>query len=301
MIISSRMQSVYEGMINTSKQQRIIEYLSDDNLRGRATGTLQAQMVAKWLRDEFERYGLKPAVDGYYYQQFVVDSVRRGRNVVAMVPSRRPSDEYIIVGAHYDHIGSLNGYVYNGADDNASGVAVLLTLAEMYSVARNAGWGPDKNIIFVAFDAKEKDSMGAAHFVKNLPCPKDKIIASINIDQIGTTLEPLDKERPNPYFLIALGENYMKSGLQGMVDWVNWRYKVGLSIDHKFYGSEAFTEIAYNMSDQIAFRAAGIPCVYFTSGFHSHTYKTTDDPDLIDYPVLAKRTLLIFYVISAYQ
>ncbi len=285
--------TMFEQMIYKSKQSRILSYISNDCTRGRATGTLGNEMVARYIRDHFEEYGLEP-LDGAYYQQFKLDSIV-GRNVVGIVPSIFPSNEYVFVTAHYDHIGALNGFVYNGADDNASGVTALMNLAEIFGSMRKARLGPSKNIVFVAFDAKELSMSGSRHFVKNLTIPKDSIICAINIDQIGSILEPVHPNDSN--YVIILGEQSLKSKERGKLDICNKFYNLNLDIDYTFYGSDTFTPLYYRLSDQVAFTEKKIPALLFTSGFHKHTYKITDDENIICYPVLKKRTLLVFYFI----
>ena len=122
----------------------------------------------------------------------------------------------------------------------------------------------------------------------------DSILCAINIDQIGTVIEPVHEADTN--FVIVLGEQTLRKENRGIIDMCNRYYNIGLDIDHTFYGSKNFTELFYQLSDQIVFHRAGIPALVFTSGFHRHTYKTTDDPDIISYPIMKKRTLLIFYL-----
>lgn len=283
---------MFEQIIYHQKQQQILSFLADDCARGRSTGTLGHQMIGKYIRDQFEAYGLHP-FQGHYYQGFRCDSSLVGRNIVGIVPSIIPSDKYVIVSAHYDHIGALNGFVYNGADDNASGVTALMNLAEIFGTMHKAKMGPDKNIVFVAFDAKENSMAGSRHFVKELGIPKEKIVCNINMDQIGCVLEPVHKNRPD--YLIILGENTLKKENRGKLAVCNNFYNIHLDLDFTFYGSEAFTTLYYKLSDQVAFSEAGIPALLLTSGFHKHTYKISDDEHLIDYGVLKKRTLLVFY------
>lgn len=285
---------MFEQMIFPQKQERLLSYLAHDCARGRSVGTLAHQNIGKYIRDHFESYGLEP-FQGHYYQSFLCDSTKKARNIVGMVPSIIPSDEYIIISAHYDHIGALNGFVYNGADDNASGVTALLNLAEIFGSMHKAKMGPDKNIIFVAFDAKEMSMAGSRHFVKNLQIPKGKIVCAVNMDQIGTTLEPVHEGFPE--YLIILGESTLPKEHRGKLALCNRFYNLNLDIDFTFYSSVAFTELYYKLSDQVAFEEAGIPALLFTSGFHSHTYKISDDLNLISFPVLKKRTILLFYFV----
>ena len=288
--------TMYEQIIYQAKQERIMTWLAHDMNHGRATGTRDAARVARYIETHFRQYGLEPFCAGSFYQPFPADSASGtvGRNVIGFVPSAVPSDKYVIITAHYDHLGVLDGNIYNGADDNASGVTVLLNLADMFGTMKKTKTGPDKNIIFAALDAKELNMAGSKHFINHLSIGKDSIICAINIDQIGSVLEPVHEADTN--FVIVLGEQTLRRQDRGFIDLCNRYYNIGLDIDHTFYGSENFTELFYQLSDQIVFHRAGIPALVFTSGFHRHTYKTTDDPDIISYPVMKKRTLLIFYL-----
>ena len=288
--------TMYEQIVYQAKQERLMTWLSHDMNHGRATGTRDAARVARYIETHFRQYGLEPFCAGSFYQPFLADSASGtvGRNVIGFVPSAVPSDEYVLITAHYDHLGVLDGNIYNGADDNASGVTVLLNLADMFGTMKKTRTGPDKNIIFAALDAKELNMAGSKHFVNHLIIGKDSIICAINIDQIGTVIEPVHEADTS--FVIVLGEQTLRRQDRGLIDMCNRYYNIGLDIDHTFYGSENFTRLFYQLSDQIVFHEAGIPALVFTSGFHRHTYKTTDDPDIISYPVMKKRTLLIFYL-----
>lgn len=285
---------MFEQIIYRQKQERILSYLADDCARGRATGTLAHQMVGKYIKDHFEQYGLLP-FEGHFWHSFRCDSTTKGRNIVGYIPSIVPSDQYVVISAHYDHIGALNGFVYNGADDNASGVTALLNLAEIFATMYKAKMGPNKNIIFAAFDAKEISMSGSRHFVKNLTIPKENIICNINFDQVGSTLEPVHEGVMD--YLIVLGESSLRKADRGKLGICNRFYNIDLDIDYTFYSSEAFTTLYYKLSDQVAFQEVGIPALLFTSGFHSHTYKITDDIDIISFPTLKKRTILAFYFV----
>ncbi len=290
--------TMYEQIVYQAKQERLMTWLSHDMNHGRATGTRDAARVARYIETHFRQYGLEPFCAGSFYQPFLADSASGtvGRNVIGIVPSAVPSDEYVLITAHYDHLGVLDGNIYNGADDNASGVTVLLNLADMFGTMKKTRTGPDKNIIFAALDAKELNMAGSKALVGRLQEREmtDSIICAINIDQIGTVIEPVHEADTS--FVIVLGEQTLRRQDRGLIDMCNRYYNIGLDIDHTFYGSEKFTDLFYRLSDQIVFHEAGIPSLIFTSGFHRHTYKTTDDPDIISYPVMKKRTLLIFYL-----
>ena len=286
---------IFEDIIYYKKQHGLLSFMADDLSGGRGTGSEGNRMTMLFIRDRFEAYGLMP-FEGSYLKPFPADSGLKGVNVTGFVPSRKAGSGYVIVGAHYDHLGQIGDKIYNGADDNASGVTALLNLAEIFGTMYKAGFGPEKNIIFAAFDAKEHNMAGSRHFVSTLGIDRDSIACAINIDQIGTVLEPLDGKDTN--FVIMLGENTLRPEDRGKAARCNMLH-TGMALSHTYYGSEAFSGIIYRMSDQTAFHEAGIPALLFTSGIHRHTYKTTDDTDIISYPMLKKRTLLIFHLIMS--
>ena len=255
--------TMYEQIIYQAKQERIMEWLADDMSEGRATGTDAGMSTARFIEVLYRQYGLEPLFSSSFYQPFIADSLSgsRGRNVVGIVRSEVSSDEYVLISAHYDHLGILNGNVYNGADDNASGVTVLLNLADMLGTMKKTGTGPDKNIIFAALDAKELSMAGSKALVRRLLVTnlRDSIICAINIDQIGTVLEPVHKADTN--FVIVLGENTLHREHRGLIDMCNRYFDIDLDIDHTFYGSKNFTELFYQLSDQIVFHRAGIPAL----------------------------------------
>ena len=285
--------SRFEDAIYTHKQMELLSWLSDDMCRGRATGTVECEMAAHFIASQFERYGVEKLFPDSYFQQFQVDSATRGRNVVGIVRSVVPSDEYIVVCAHYDHLGVLKDVVYNGADDNASGVVAMLNLAEIFSLMKFTKTGPSKNIIFVALDAKECNMAGSNYFVNHLPLSKKKVICAVNMERLGTVLEPVHEGVED--FIIVLGHNTLKKEDRSKIAYANVHYDIWLDIDYTFYGSDSFSKLYYKLSDQIVFHNAGIPALLFTAGFHKYTYKPEDDVEIISTEVLRKRTLLIYY------
>ena len=197
----------------------------------------------------------------------------------------------LVPAALLDHLGKLGHTVYPGADDNASGVAALLSLARMFSAMKADGKGPRKNLIFVAFDGKELDMFGSRRFVRNLDIPHSKITAMVNMDMLGTDLVP---PRRNREYLFAIGENSLPESYRGYLSYICTRARYKMDLDLTFYGSRNFWKMMYETSDQHPFARAGIPAVLFTSAFHQHTLKKTDTPAIIDYQLLRKRTLVIY-------
>lgn len=291
---SAQSVTPYEQLIYQDKQESILSYLADDMTCGRASGTIGSALAEQFIVDKFRLYGLNP-YNWSYTQSFRYEDSISIRNVVGVIPAIEHSDEYIVISAHYDHIGQLHGTIYNGADDNASGVTALLNIAEMYAAMRRDGVGPKKNLIFVAFDGKELSMAGSEYFVKHLFFPRKKIVCDINIDMLGTDLVPMNFDKE---YLIVLGEESLPEQYRGYLTYLCRLQRYKLDLDLTFYGSKDFTKMYYGMSDQNSFTKAGIPSLLFTSAFHQYTYRPTDDPVIINYPLLRKRTMLIFNFID---
>jgi len=294
MVASGQNAMIYEPMIYTAKQQEILTFLADDKVAGRSTGSEGKMIAERFIVEKFKEYGLKP-FKWSYTQSFKHDDTTVVRNIMGVVPAIIKTDEYIVVSAHYDHLGTINNKIYNGADDNASGVTALLNIAEMVSRLRKDGKGPQKNILFVAFDGKELSMAGSNYFVKSISGTRNKVLCNLNIDIIGSDLVPVHKDRPE--YMIVLGNNTLKKEHQDYLRYINARSRFNLDIDYTFYSSKDFTKMMLKLGDHYSFAQDGIPALLFTSGFHHHTYKPTDDDNLINYELLRKRTLVIYHLL----
>ncbi len=298
--------NIAHNLVWEEKLRRRIDFLTDTLCEGRATGTRGANEAAFWITGRFRQAGLLP-FDGTYAKHIYTGHGRVGHNIIGMLPGARkkPCDSYIIIGAHYDHLGILGGKMYPGADNNASGVAALLSLAEMFSVMKTVGRVYGKNIIFVAFDGKEANMAGSQALWKMLEegrltdplsgkaVTADKIYAMANIEQIGSSLAPLSSGRKD--FLIALGNSTLPARDKELLSLCNRFYGTHLELSESYYGSERFTEIFYGLSDQKIFAENGIPAVFFTSGITLNTFKVYDRTETLDLEVLRKRIILIFH------
>lgn len=257
--------------------------LADDSMAGRKAGTGYAAQAAEYIAGEFEKTGLQPYFTDTYYQYFHPDmligkSKSEFRNVVAMIPGSDPKlkNEYIVVGAHYDHIGLgqniSGGDIYNGADDNASGVAALIELArELYSGKESL----KRSIIIAAFDAEETGLVGSRYFVRNIGIPLDKVKLMISLDMVGW----YQASRKLHYYGVATlkeGKNTIKSPAAEAV---------GLNV-----AAEKFESNVFSATDTEPFAVRGIPTLHITTGTKSPYHKPEDRPELIDYDGLEKVT-----------
>ena len=255
-----------------------IKYLSDDRLAGRMTGTPGADSAAAYLARRFAHVGLQPGAGGWF-QAFTVAKTApvaqqahvgglRGNNVIGVLPGRDPvlRNEAIIVGAHYDHLGvggfgSLDpdstGRVHNGADDNASGAAMLIQIAARLAVAP-----PARTVVFIAFSGEELGLLGSSYYVKQPVYPLSTTRAMINLDMVGR----LRQSR-----LIVYGSRTAKE-FPALLDSLNWY----AGFDLKAQGD------GYGPSDQSSFYAAGLPVLHLFTDLHEDYHRSTDDWEKIN-------------------
>lgn len=281
-------------------------FLTDSLCEGRASGTRGGTEAAFKIVRSFREAGLMCTGDGYSRHFFAGKGIV-GHNIIGMIEgsSKYHSDKYVIVGAHYDGIGTLGGKLYPGADSNASGIVSLLALAKMFSTTKTIGRSYAVNYIFVAFDCKEMSMAGSYALWKMIedgelkdpvsgkPVTKDKILLMANLDQIGCSLSPVNNGKAD--YLIMLGQKSLPKNCRNLLDWCNEYYGLGMDLSYTYYGSDNFTKMFYRLSDQRAFVDNGVPAVMFTSGITMNNNKTYDTASTIDVALLRKRTVLIFH------
>lgn len=298
--------SAARNAITESTIQNHVEFLTDEICCGRATGTRGAIEAACWIGREFENYGLLK-FNGSYNSRFKTEKGVLGTNVIGLMRGsvKTANNKYVIVGAHFDHLGTINGRLFPGADANASGVASLLSIARMFSSMKESGKSWTSDIIFVAFDGNSHDLAGSKAFWKMIEdgklidpisgerITKKMINLMVNIDQIGSSLSPLKSGRKD--YMIMLGNNSIRDVNQDKIDICNKLYMTNLELSHTYYGSENFTRMFYNMSDQKVFIDNNIPAVMFTSGITMNNNKTRDKASSLNYPVLRRRIYLIYH------
>ena len=192
----SALPATAETTVDIADSERWLQTLASDTAAGRRTGTAAQERIGHWLADEFKALGLQPVADSYLQYFTVTDKDGNqtiGRNVLGVLPGSQPAPqaEYLLLSAHYDHIGLQPGtgrdHVFNGADDNASGVTVMLNIAKQLQRAAATGNGPARHIVFAAWDAEEMGLKGSAHFVQQPLLPLHRIVANINFEMVGVT------------------------------------------------------------------------------------------------------------------
>ena len=261
--------------------------LAADSMRGRRTGTPENAKARDFIAARFDALGLAVVGRGRL-APFTITSTRRpqpivGTNVIGVIKGSRFPDQYIVVSAHFDHIGVTGDgscratgadSICNGADDNASGTAALLQLARHFSAAK-----PQHSIIFAAFDAEESGDAGSRMWVDSMPVPVEQVLIDVNMDMIGRNAKnELYASGPTKYPHLAPLVNAAVACAPAPIKLISG------------HDGEAGRDDWTNQSDQGAFHRKGIPFIYFGEEDHPDYHRAGDHPD---------RLMPAFYVSAA--
>lgn len=214
-------------------------------------------------------------------------------NVLAYVEGSDKSDEWLIITAHYDHLGKRGDVIYYGADDDGSGTVGVLEIAEAFAKAKADGKGPRRNVLFMTVSGEEKGLWGSEYFSNNPSVPMDKVTADLNIDMIGRTdTERMTGDTLN--YVYVVGDDKLSTELKPISEGVNNKY-TKMVLDYKFNDPNDKNRIYYR-SDHFNFARVGVPIIFYYDGMlQSDYHKPTDTPDKINYLLLAKRAQLVFH------
>lgn len=243
-----------------------VRALSSPEFGGRRTGTPGAKAARHYLAGRFQAAGLKPAFAGTYLQSFRTTSGLDAANVVGIVEGRDPAGSAIVVTAHYDHLGIVDGQLHPGADDNASGVAALLAAAEYF-----AGNRPYRPLVFAALDAEELGFEGAHAFLAAPPLPRERIALNVNLDMLA---------RSDQREVVAAGTSYAPCLLPVLRE-VQRRTPVRI-VPGRDRPSRIPREDWTDLSDHVVFHRAGIPFLYFGVEDHADYHQPGDTAGKID-------------------
>lgn len=217
-------------------------------------------------------------------------TVLEGNNVVGYIEGRVKPDEFIVVSAHYDHLGKRGDEIFNGADDNGSGTSTLLELARASQQAVLEGMRPERSIVFVWFCGEEKGLLGSQYYAENPVFPLANTVANINVDMIGRTDE---KYKNDPNYIYVIGSDRLSTDLHKINENVNQKY-TQLTLDYT-YNDENDPNKYYYRSDHYNFAKKGVPAIFYFSGVHDDYHRTTDDVEKINFDKMANVGKLIFH------
>ena len=239
---------------------RDVQTLSSDEYEGRKTGTPGNKKAADYIVSRFKEIGLS-SFENEYKQPFTFknrkDENIEGTNLIAWIKGE--TADVIVISAHYDHIGINNGQVFNGADDNASGVAVILSMASYFKKHQ-----PKNTLLFIAFDAEEMGLQGSKAFLKKPLPAKENIKLNINLDMVSHN----DKSE-----LYAAG-TYKNPRIKEIIKGADKNTGIRIKFGHDLpgTGSDDWTM----QSDHGSFAKENIPFLYFGVEDHPDYHKPTD-------------------------
>ncbi len=211
-------------------------------------------------------------------------------NVLGMVEGGEFKGEVIFVTAHYDHLGVKEGKVYNGADDNGSGTAAVMEMAEAFSLAKEAGFTPKRTMVFMMVAGEEKGLLGSSYYTDHPIFPIEKTVCDLNIDMIGR----IDHEHKDSInYLYIIGSDKISTDLHKINESANSTY-TKLKLDYKYNDIDDPNRFYYR-SDHYNFAEKGIPIIFYFNGVHDDYHQETDEIEKINFEILTKRAQLVFY------
>jgi hypothetical protein len=269
-------------VFSKERMMETVRLLSNEKFQGRGFGTQGLDQTAEFIAQRFQEAGLRPAGDSEesYFQTWVdvggaPSRKANTKNVIGVIPGKNPklNAQSVVIGAHFDHLGlgwpdvreEHRGKIHPGADDNASGVAVLIELARVLTESLN----PERNVVFAAFTGEEAGRRGSKYYVaKRNGYPPAQCIGMLNLDTVG---------RLGNRKLLVLGAGSAK-------EWIHIFRGAGFvtGVDIQAVSEEL------DSSDQKSFQVAGIPAVQLFSGPHLDYHHPTDTVDKIDADGLLK-------------
>ena len=287
--------SNYANTIQEEELRQLLYVYASDYFEGRDTGSEGQYRAANFIRHFYKKHNIEGAkgTDDYYQNmqlQIKGENIAT-QNVVAIIPGSEKPDEYLVLSSHLDHVGTKNGNIYNGADDDGSGTVALLEIAAAFQAAKEAGVGPKRSIIFLHVSGEEKGLLGSKYYTQFPLYPLSQTIANLNVDMIGR-LDP-KRENPNPEYIYLIGSDKLSQELHEVSEAVNTKYSQ-LELDYT-YNDDADPNRFYYRSDHYNFAKNNIPIIFYFNGTHDDYHQPSDTPDKINYDLLKKRTQLIFY------
>ena len=301
----------YSNTININDLYDHIEILSSDSLEGRETGKPGQKMAAHYIANHFKNIGIPAFKRNTYFQKFKVKSQRhvckcddcdltffkrifksnqtiRGENVLGYIEGTDLKDELIIITAHYDHLGKHDSLIFNGADDDASGVAGAMEIAEAFMIAKKEGYGPRRSILIMPVSGEEKGLLGSEYYTDNPIYPLENTIANLNIDMIGR----LDDWHDNGNYVYLIGSDRLSLELHNLNEEINAKY-IGLDLDYRFNDEEDPNRYYYR-SDHYNFAKNNIPVIFYFNGIHEDYHRPSDTIEKLDFNKIETITKLIF-------
>lgn len=251
------------------------------------------ELLSEIYRVEVKDNGLSPERN-YESIDFSYESAStriESSNVLGIIEGSDPvlKNEYIILTAHYDHLGIQDGEIYNGADDDGTGTVALLEIAQAFQKAKDEGNGPKRSIVIMPVSAEEKGLLGSRYYTENPVFPLESTVANLNIDMIGR----LDERHTEGNYVYVIGADKISQELHDVNEATNKKY-TKLELDYTF-NKENDPNRFYYRSDHYNFAKNGIPVIFFFSGVHEDYHQPGDEVHKIMFEKVEIITQLVFH------
>ena len=286
----------YADEIKAADLKEHLYVLSSEILEGRKTGEKGLKMASNYITAYYKNLGLKAPKGFDDYLQSIPKAFFNGKsrsdseNIIAYIKGSEKPDEFVVISAHYDHLGMKGKEVYNGADDNGSGTSAVLEIAQAFQKAKKSGHGPKRSVLFINLTGEEEGLFGSKYYTSHPIFPLKNTIVDLNIDMVGR----IDKKHEGkPGYIYLIGSDKLSTDLHKLSEEANKKY-TQLKLDYK-YNDDKDPNRFYYRSDHYNFAKNNIPIIFYFNGVHDDYHKTTDTPDKINYDILAKRAQLVFY------
>lgn len=285
----------YANSISSYELKEHLYKFASAEFQGRKVGSQGQRLASNYLKDYYISEKISsPISETDYFQDISKEELgtkyNASENVLAYIKGSEKPNEVIIISAHLDHEGiDDDGNIYYGADDDGSGTVALLEMAQAFNQAKKEGNGPKRSILFLHLTAEEEGLHGSRFYVNNPIFPLENTVSNLNIDMIGRVDRSHEE---NPDYLYLIGADRLSKELHYISEKVNNTF-YNLELDYK-YNDEHDSNRYYYRSDHYNFASKGIPVIFYFNGEHADYHKITDTPDKINYPLLEKRTRLIF-------
>lgn len=289
-------KSAYQ-QIKLEDLKKNLYVIAADDMEGRDTGSPGQKKAGEYMINYYKNIGVSfPKTLGSYYQKVPSEYMKRrggvglpdSENILAFIEGSEKPEEVVVVSAHYDHVGTQNGVVYNGADDDGSGTVAVMEIAKAFQSAKKAGNGPKRSILFLHVTGEEHGLFGSEYYSDNPVFPLANTVVDLNIDMIGRD----DPENRGKNYVYVIGSEMLSSELKVINEAAN-KSTVNLELNYK-YDDPKDPQRLYYRSDHYNFAKNNIPVAFFFDGIHEDYHKPTDDVEKIDYSMLQKRTQLVF-------
>ncbi|MBB6369813.1 M28 family metallopeptidase [Chryseobacterium shigense] len=283
--------------IKADELKKNLYVIASDEMGGRDTGSPGQKKAGEYMINYYKALGINPPKAlGSYYQKVPAEFMKKrgggnlpdSENILAFIEGSEKPEEIVVISAHYDHVGTRNGVVYNGADDDGSGTVGVMQIAKAFQEAKKAGHGPKRSILFLHVTGEEHGLFGSEYYTGNPVFPLANTVVDLNIDMIGRD----DAANRGKQYVYVIGSEMLSSQLKVINEAANKKTN-NLELNYK-YDDPADPEQLYYRSDHYNFAKNNVPVAFFFDGIHEDYHKPTDDPDKIDYPLLEKRAQLVF-------